>query len=180
MIGWKARKTFNKMMKSKLIIIALYCIIINSNSQKTGRKYFSYPDRILEIQINDTYILWRNTIVVNDIVEKSDTLYYTKKGDTLFIKEKTIYGNQNQIIIKKRKYLDYIRYNEKEYIDNNCCGILFKKNNLFFKNKRKQIISTTNRETYNRILELHCRLKRLEIFGKACKNSLPPLLYEHF
>jgi hypothetical protein len=158
----------------------LCCISFSSFSQKISKKYYSYPDRILEIQISDTIILWRNTIVVNNVVEKSDTLHCTKKGDTLFIKEKTTYDNKNQVIIRKGKYLDYIRYDKKESLSENSCGILFKRNNVFFKSKRKQIIKTTNRETYNRILELHSRLKRLEIFGKDCDAPLPPLYYEDF
>lgn len=163
-------------MKSNFILFILFIISFNLFSQK----YFSYPDKILEIQINDTYLLLRNTIVVNNVIEKPDTLHYTQSSDTLFIKEKTNYGNQNQIIIIKGKYLDYIRYDKKEYLNNDCCGIIFKKNNLFFNYKKNKIIRTTTRKTYNRILELHSRLKRLEVFGKGCNNPLPPLYYEHF
>jgi len=166
-------------MRFRFLVIILFFNSFSLISQKLSREYFSYPDRILEIQINDAYILWRNTIIVNNVVEKSDTLSYSKKGDTLFIKEKTIYDNKKQMVIIKGKYLDYIRYDNTEYLDIDCCGVLFKKDNLFFKYKRKQIIQSTSRETYNRILELHSRLKRLEIFGKGCKKALPPLSYEH-
>ncbi len=141
-----------------------------------SQKYYSYPDRKLELQIIDSVIIWKDHKRYGGTKSPDKILHYSLKNDTFFIREKTTYGHNRQIIVRKGKYIDFLVEREGRFD----CGIIFKKNSLSFKIKSKKILNGTNRETYNRILELHNRLIRLEIFGKGCDNPLPPVYYEHF
>ena len=159
-------------MKTFFLLFLFTFVILDVFSQK----YFSYPDRNIEIQLKDTILIWKDHKSYGGIKTADKIFHFYYKGDTLVIREKTIYGNKSQIAIKKGNYLDLINVIEGD----SGCGMLFRRNSLYFKYKSKRIMKNTSRTTYNRMIHLHSRLKRLEIFGRGCNNPLPPLIYEHF
>jgi hypothetical protein len=143
-----------------LFIILCFLILPSYGQKKVGKSYYSYPSRTIEVQINDTCIFWR--VCHQHIgIDKGTIYHYDKKNDTLYIIKTDFSGNKyKQAIIKKDKYLDYV-YNEN-------CGMLFKRDGIFFRLKTWYVYRTTRHENKNLVLELYSRIKRLKVFNKIC------------
>ena len=165
-------------------ILLIYLIFINLSifSQNIGEQFYSYPDRRVEIQINDTSILYRNVRYYRK--GKKDKYYnYIRGGDTLFVIGKE--NGKKLLFVQKGDYIDFIRYTNKQWkkdkrLINVCSANIFRKESSTFKEEFKKIISIEHRDVRNRIFELYARIKRLEIFGKSCDEPLPKVEFIYF
>jgi hypothetical protein len=151
----------------KKILLIILCLNTCNNIFSQVQIYFSYPTRSSELHINDEIgILAFKGKWNGGILNPDDIHHYTIKNDTLYVNERTNYGNL--IGFRKGEYLIFIS-------DKFECEMLYREDSFEFQEEIKKIKQTTQRHTYMGMMELHKRIKQLEILGTCCEEPLPEL-----
>lgn len=153
------------------ILFLLSFLTLQSSAQNMGKKYFSYPDKKIFIQIKDSLLSWSSydskgnikRVDLFELREINETLIIYKvfdnsinlMDDSIFIGAKvTIIGNWIDIEFKGG------------------CGTVYRKESMKYSKESKRLSSYYTIENHLLLKQLLNRSMRVAVFNKSCDLPL--------